>query len=59
MNITNDGFKDRQLHIVDFLKMVSAKQNEYAEVSAHQRNTENNDIISDFQTNKLREKDFI
>lgn len=56
MNVTNDGFKDRQLHIVDYLQMVSAEQGEYAEVSAHQRITENNDIITDFQTDKLLEK---
>ena len=56
MNVTNDGFKDRQLHIEDYLQMVSAEQREYAEVSAHQRITENNDIITDFQTDKLLEK---
>ena len=49
MNVTKDGFKDRQLHIEDYLQMVSAEQKEYAEVSAHQRITENNDIITDFQ----------
>ena len=37
MNVTKDGFKDRQLHIEDYLQMVSAEQKEYAEVSAHQR----------------------
>ena len=53
MNVTKDGFKDRQLHIEDYLQMVSAEQKEYAEVSAHQRITENNDIIrfSDGQSN--------
>ena len=56
MNVTKDGFKDRQLHIEDYLQMVSAEQKEYAEVSAHQRITENNDIITDFQTNNLMEK---
>ena len=56
MNVTKDGIKDRQLHIEDYLQMVSAEQKEYAEVSAHQRITENNDIITDFQTNKLMEK---
>lgn len=55
MNVTNNGFKDRQLHIEDYLQMVSAEQKEYAEVSAHQRITENNDIITDFQTDKLME----
>ena len=56
MNVTKDGFKDRQLHIEDYLQMVSAEQKEYAEVSAYQRITENNDIITDFQTDKLMEK---
>ena len=36
MNVTKDGIKDRQLHIEDYLQMVSAEQKEYAEVSAHQ-----------------------
>ena len=36
--------------------MVSAEQKEYAEVCAHQRIAENNDIITDFQTDKLMEK---
>lgn len=56
MKVTDDGFKDRQLHIEDYLQMVSAEQKEYAEVSAHQRIAENNDIITDFQTDKLMEK---
>ena len=55
MNVTKDGFKDRQLHIEDYLQMVSAEQREYAEVSARQRITENNDIITDFQTDNLME----
>ena len=56
MKVTDDGFKDRQLHIEDYLQMVSAEQKEYAEVSAHQRIAENNGIITDFQTDKLMEK---
>ena len=56
MNVTKDGIKDRQLHIEDYLQMVSAEQKEYAEVSAHQRIAENNNIITDFQTDKLMEK---
>lgn len=56
MNVTKDGFKDRQLHIEDYLQMVSAEQKEYAEVSAHQRITENNDIITNFQTDSLMEQ---
>ena len=53
MKVTKDGIKDKQLHIEDYLQMVSAEQKEYAEVSAHQRIAENNDIITDFQTDKL------
>ena len=56
MNVTKDGFKNRQLHIEDYLQMVSAEQKEYAEVSAHQRIAENNDIITDFQTDSLMEQ---
>ena len=56
MNVTKDGNKDRQLHIEDYLQMVSAEQKEYAEVFAHQRITENNDIITDFQTDNLMEQ---
>ena len=56
MNVTKDGFKDRQLHIEDYLQMVSAERREYAEVSVYQRITENNDIITDFQTDNLMEQ---
>ena len=58
MNVTNDGVKDRQLHIEDYLQMVSAEQKEYAEVSDHQRITERNDHhrFSDGQTDG---RDFI
>lgn len=56
MNVTKDGFKDRQLHIEDYPQMISAEQKEYAEVSAHQRIAENNDIITDFQTDNLMEQ---
>ena len=56
MNVTKDGLKNRQLHIEDYLQMVSAEHKEYAEVFAHQRITENNDIITDFQTDNLMEQ---
>ncbi len=39
MNVTKDGFKDRQLHMEDYLQMVPAEQKEYAEVSVYQRIT--------------------
>ena len=55
MNVTKDGFKDRQLHMEDYLQMVSAEQKEYAEVSVYQRITENNHIITDFWTDNLLE----
>ena len=32
MNVTESRFKNRQLHIEDYLQMVSAEQREYAEV---------------------------
>ena len=56
MNVTNDRFKDRQLHNEDYLQMVSTESKEYAEVSACQRIAENNRIITDFQTDRLLEK---
>jgi len=56
MNVTKNENKDRQLHIEDYLQMVSAEQKEHAEVSVHSRITENNDIITDFQTDKLMEQ---
>lgn len=55
MNVTKDGFKYRQLHIEDYLQMVTAEQGEYAEVSVYQRITENNSIITDFWTDGLLE----
>jgi RNA-directed DNA polymerase len=56
MNDTNDGFKYRQLHNEDYLQMVSAEQREYAEVYAHQRISEKNVIVTDFQTDGLLEQ---
>lgn len=50
MNGTKDEFKDRQLHIEDYLQMVSTEQKKYEEVSVHQRIAENNRISADFQT---------
>lgn len=55
MNVTDGRFKNRQLHIEDYLQMVPAEQREYAEVFAYQRIAENNDIITDFWTNNLLE----
>lgn len=55
MNVTNDGFKNRQLHIEDYLQMVSAEQKEDAGVFGYQRIAENNNIITDFWMNNLLE----
>ena len=62
MKVTKDGIKDRQIHIEDYLQMVSTEQKEYAEVSAHTRIAENNSIITDISdgtkgsTDELMEK---
>ena len=56
MNVTNDGFKDRQLHIEDYLQMVSAEQKEYAEASACSRIAENTNVITDLQGTGLLEE---
>ena len=55
MNVTESRFENRQLHLEDYLQMVSAEQKEYAEVSVYQRITENNHIITDFWTDNLLE----
>jgi RNA-directed DNA polymerase len=56
MNVTKYGFKDRQLHIEGYPRRVSAEQRENAEASAHTRIAENNNIITDFQTDRLLER---
>lgn len=56
MKVTKNEIKDRQLQKEGYLQRVSAEQKEYAEASAHLRITENNHIITDFQTDKLMEK---
>ena len=38
MNVTESGFKNRQLHMEDYLQMVSAEQKEYAQ--AHRRHSQ-------------------
>ena len=53
MKVTRDGFKNRQLHIEDYLLMVSAEQKEQAEVFDYRRIAENNHTITDIWTNKL------
>ena len=40
MKVTESRFKNRQLHIEDYLQMVSAEQKEYAEVFDYSKITE-------------------
>lgn len=56
MNVTKNENKDRQLHNEDYLQRISAEQKKYAEVSDHSRIAENNNIITDFQTDELMEQ---
>ena len=55
MNVTESGFKNRQLHIEDYLQMVSAEQKENAEVFDYNKITEKSSIITDYRTNNLLE----
>jgi len=55
MNVTESGFKNRQLHIEDYLQMVSAEQKEYAEVFDYSKITEKSGVITDCWTNNLLE----
>jgi len=56
MNVTKDENKTRQFHKESYLQRVSAEQRENAEAVVHQRITENNDIITELQTDNLLEK---
>ena len=53
MNVTESRFKDRQLHMEDYLQMVSAEQKEYAEVFDYSKITEKSGVITDYWTNNL------
>ena len=53
MNVTKDGIKDRQLHIEDYLQMVSAEQREYAEGFDYSKITEKSGVVTDYWTNNL------
>ena len=55
MNVTESGFENRQLHMEDYLQMVSAEQKEYAEVFDYSRITEKSGVITDYWTNNLLE----
>ena len=53
MNVTDSRFKNRQLHMEDYLQMVSAEQKEYAEVFDYGKITEKSGIITNYWTNNL------
>lgn len=53
MNVTESRFKNRQLHMEDYLQMVSAEQKEYAEVFDYGKITEKNGTITNYWTNNL------
>ena len=55
MKVTESRFKNRQLHIEDYLQMVSAEQKEYAEVFDYSKITEKSGVITDYWTNNLLE----
>lgn len=57
MNVTKDGYKDRQLHNEGYPQKVSGEQKEYAETSAHTRIAENNDIITNFSEGTIGSAD--
>ena len=45
MNVTESRFKNRQLHMEDYLQMVSAEQKEYAEVFDYSKITEKVELM--------------
>ena len=53
MNVTESRFKNRQLHIEDYLQMVSAEQKEYAEVFDYRKIAEKSSIITDYWADNL------
>lgn len=55
MKVTESRYKNRQLHIEDYLQMVSAEQKEYAEVFDYAKITEKSSVITDYWTNNLLE----
>jgi group II intron reverse transcriptase/maturase len=55
MKVTDSRFKNRQLHMEDYLQMVSAEQKEDAEVFDYGRITEKSGIITNYWTNNLLE----
>ena len=55
MKVTESRYKNRQLHIEDYLQMVSAEQKEHAEVFDYSKITEKSSVITDYWTNNLLE----
>ena len=55
MKVTESRYKNRQLHMEDYLQMVSAEQKEYAEVFDYSKITEKSSVITDYWTNNLLE----
>ena len=53
MNVTESRFKNRQLHMEDYLQMVSAEQKEYAEVFDYRKIAEKSGIVTDYWTDNL------
>ena len=53
MNVTESRFKNRQLHMEDYLQMVSAEQKEYAEVFGYRKIAEKSSIITANWTDNL------
>ena len=55
MNVTDSRFKNRQLHMEDYLQMVSAEQKENAGVFDYSKITEKSGVIIDDWTDNLLE----
>ena len=55
MTVTESRFKNRQLHMEDYLQMVSAEQKEYAEVFDYSKIIERSGVVTDYWTNNLLE----
>ena len=55
MKVTESRYKNRQLHIEDYLQMVSAEQKAYAEVFDYSKITEKSSVITAYWTNNLLE----
>ena len=56
MKVTEKENKDRKLREKDYRRMVSAERKEYVGASVKSGITENNAIITNFQTDEIPEK---